>query len=89
MRNLLWLLVIVLAVLHQDFWLWDNGTILFGFLPIGLAYQAAFSLAAAAVWLFAVKCAWPTDVEQWAEQTEDKATTKTQRPEEGHEANTL
>ncbi|QNN21653.1 DUF3311 domain-containing protein [Planctomycetales bacterium ZRK34] len=70
MRKIVWLLVIALFVLHQDFWFWDNRTLVFGFLPIGLFYHAMFSFAAAGVWLLAVKFAWPDEIEQWADQTD-------------------
>ncbi len=34
-------LLVLLAVLHQDFWWWDDGhTLVFGFMPVGLAYHA-------------------------------------------------
>lgn len=48
-----------LAVLHHDFWLWDDGQLVFGFLPTGLAYHAGFSLLTALVWLAAALRAWP------------------------------
>ena len=44
-----WLLgaaVLVMAILHQDVWFWDDRSLVFGFLPIGLAYHVAFSIAA-------------------------------------------
>jgi hypothetical protein len=66
-RPVVWVLVVVLAVAHQDLWAWDDRTLLLGFLPLGLAYHAAFSIACAAVWALAVKFAWPHDVEAWAE----------------------
>ena len=33
-------------VLHHDWWFWNNGTTVFGFLPIGLGYQMLISIAA-------------------------------------------
>jgi hypothetical protein len=65
-RSTLWLAFAVLAVLHHDFWWWDDATLVFGFLPIGLAYHMAFSVAAACFWAIAVRYAWPSDVEQLA-----------------------
>ncbi len=56
-----------LAILHQDFWLWDDTTLVFGFLPIGLAYHAAYSLAAALLWFLALRYAWPEDIIAFAE----------------------
>lgn len=59
---------ILLFVLHHDFWNWDNRNLVFGFIPAGLAYHAAFSIAAALLWLFTIKFAWPTEVEEWAKE---------------------
>ncbi len=68
MNRVVWGLVIALGILHYDFWWWDDRTILFGFLPVGLAFHAAFSLACGATWWLAVKYAWPDHVEAWAER---------------------
>lgn len=70
MRKLVWILAAVMLILHQDFWAWGDRTLMMGFLPIGLAYHMAFSLAAAGLWFSAVKFAWPTEVEAWADETE-------------------
>lgn len=51
------------ALLHQDSWLWTDPTLIFGFLPAGLAYHAGYSLATAALWALAVHFAWPPDLE--------------------------
>ena len=64
---MVWGLVVLLAILHQDVWLWENRTLVFGFLPIGLAYHAGFSIAAACVWALALKFAWPDELEAWAD----------------------
>ena len=64
MKTLVYGLLILLAVLHQDFWWWDDGeTLVFGFMPVGLAYHAGVSIAAAALWALAVRHCWPTDVD--------------------------
>jgi len=65
-----WIIFALLFVLHQDFWLWNDRTLVMGFMPIGLAYHALFSIAAASLWLAAVKFAWPTDLERWADEGE-------------------
>lgn len=67
MKFLLIGLVILLAILHQDFWFWDDTTLVFGFLPVGLAYHAAYSLAAAMVWFLFVRFRWPEELEAYAE----------------------
>jgi hypothetical protein len=56
----------VLAVLHHDFWWWDDRTLVLGVLPIGLAYHMAFSVAAGLLWWFASYHAWPHDIEEFA-----------------------
>jgi len=66
MRRLVWALVALLAIVHWDFWYWDDRTLVFGFLPIGLAYQALFSLACGLTWWLAVRFAWPGELEEWA-----------------------
>ena len=56
-------LLIVVALLHQDFWNWTDKSLVFGILPVGLAYHAAYScLAAVMMWLL-VKFAWPHELE--------------------------
>ena len=67
----LWTLVVLLAILHQDLWLWDDQTLVFGFMPIGLLYHAGFSIVCAAVWGLAVVFAWPRHIEEWANEGDD------------------
>ena len=61
MKTVVWFLILLLVVLHQDIWNWADGRLVFGFLPVGLAYHVVLSLAAASVWLMAVQFAWPED----------------------------
>ena len=58
------LLIAALYVLHQDFWFWREARpLVFGFLPIGLFYHAAFTaLCALVLWLL-VTVAWPTHLD--------------------------
>ena len=58
-RTVFWIALVVLMVLHHDWWLWSDGTLLFGFLPVGLAYHAGISLAAGILWAIAVFYAMP------------------------------
>lgn len=64
---------VVLGIIHQDFWWWDDKTLVFGFLPIGLAYHAFYSIMAAVLWAAAVKWAWPIHIEEWADQGSESA----------------
>ncbi len=63
--TLLMAVVVALIVLRLDFW--NKGTVrpmLFGFLPVGLWWQALISfLAAVMMWLM-VRLAWPTHLEE-------------------------
>ncbi|MBI1387805.1 MAG: DUF3311 domain-containing protein [bacterium] len=63
-RTVIWTLAVVLAVLHQDFWYWDDRSLWFGFIPVGLGYHMLYSLATAALWAAAVVWAWPSEVEE-------------------------
>ncbi|MEQ1909068.1 MAG: DUF3311 domain-containing protein [Vicinamibacterales bacterium] len=57
-------LVAGLYVLHQDFWFWRQARpLVFGVLPIGLAYHAAFTLATSAVLVLLVKLLWPSTLD--------------------------
>ena len=59
-RNIIWLAVILLVILHQDFWFWDTyEPLVFGFMPIGLAYHVGISIAASIVWFLATKFCFP------------------------------
>ncbi len=60
MKYVVWGLVVLLIILHQDVWLWDNDTLVFGFMPITLLYHACISMAAGFTWFLATKFAWPT-----------------------------
>ena len=66
MKWIVYSLVLILAVLHQDCWLWDDTTLLFGFLPIGLGYHVAYSVLAALLGVAAIRFAWPKEIEEWA-----------------------
>jgi hypothetical protein len=45
---LLTILILAVYFLHQDFWNWKKAEpLVFGFLPIGLAYHAGYSILAA------------------------------------------
>ena len=63
-KILLTLLVLAVYALHQDFWNWRTAQpLVFGLLPIGLAYQAGYSILAAIMMATLVRCAWPKHLE--------------------------
>ena len=63
MKIVVWALVVLLIILHQDNWNWTNGTLVFGSMPVGLVWHIGISLAAAAVWFLATQVAWPEGLE--------------------------
>jgi hypothetical protein len=70
-RILLVVVVVALYILHQDFWFWRTAhPLVLGFIPIGLFYHAAFSIAASLVMWLLVIFAWPSHLEQEIEQHE-------------------
>ena len=72
-RKLLVVVVVLLYVLHQDWWFWRSAhPFVFGFIPIGLFYQACFSVAAALVMWLLVKYAWLSQLEREIEQDQPK-----------------
>jgi hypothetical protein len=69
-KILLFLLIAAVYALHQDIWNWSKpDPMIFGFLPAGLAYHAAYSIACAALMAILVKTAWPKELED----TEDSS----------------
>lgn len=63
-RPLVWGLVVLLVILHHDLWNWDNSSLVFGFMPVTLAYHAGISVAASVVWYLATRYAWPENVDE-------------------------
>lgn len=72
------LLVLLLLILHQDYWQWDRNEILFGFLPYTMAYNIGISLATGLLWIVVCTLLWPKHLEevgfpQNSVQSEDSA----------------
>lgn len=65
-------MIAAVYALHQDYWNWKDATLVFGFLPVGLAYHAAYSILASVMMAILVKCAWPKDLEQPDSRQDDK-----------------
>jgi len=67
-----WGFVAFVAIAHYDFWFWSDGDLVFGFLPIGLFYQALISVLAGVAWALVVRHAWPTEIEAWADSERER-----------------
>ena len=73
------LLVIMVFLVHQDFWNWKNAEpFVFGFLPVGLAYHAGSAILAAIMMALLVRFAWPNDLDRIESKLDDE--NKTRKP---------
>lgn len=61
--GLLYAALLVLYLLHNDLWLWDDATLVFG-LPVGLVYHVGFSVATGIVLTLLVLKAWPDHLDR-------------------------
>jgi hypothetical protein len=58
------LAIITLYLLHQDVWFWGSARpLVFGFLPVGLAYHGLYCLAVAGLMWWLTRIAWPHHLE--------------------------
>jgi hypothetical protein len=65
MRVLLLATIVALYLLHQDIWFWrDARPLVFGFLPVGLAYHAAYCIGVSALLWVLTRVAWPSHLER-------------------------
>jgi Protein of unknown function (DUF3311) len=63
-RLLLVIVVAALYLLHQDVWFWrDARPLVFGFLPVGLAYHALYCVAVSVLMWTLTRVAWPAHLE--------------------------
>ncbi len=55
----------LLYLLHQDVWFWHTARpLVFGVMPVGLAYHAGYTLAIAGVLAWLVRRYWPAHLER-------------------------
>lgn len=57
LRALLYGALVLLYLLHNDLWLWDDSRIILG-LPVGLLYHIAYCAAAVVLMVLLVRFAW-------------------------------
>ncbi len=63
--TLLALIVLLVYGLHHDLWLWRTARpLVFGFLPAGLAYHAAYCLVVSLLMWGVTVLYWPSHLEQ-------------------------
>lgn len=56
-RAIGWVVLLVLFVLHNDFWLWHRADLVLG-LPIGLLYHIGYCLLVSGAMLLLVRRVW-------------------------------
>jgi hypothetical protein len=57
-------LLFVLYLLHQDFWFWTTARpLVLGWLPVGLFYHAAYTIATSLVLAVCLRALWPSELE--------------------------
>ncbi|MFG0263156.1 MAG: DUF3311 domain-containing protein [Novipirellula sp. JB048] len=76
MKYVVWGLILVLVIIHQDVWNWGNDRLVFGFIPFTLAYHAGISIAASMAWFLATLYIWPQHLEDEVEMVTDTDTEK-------------
>ena len=61
---LLAIALLAFFALHQDVWFWREARpLVFGVLPVGLAYHAAYTLAVSVLMAVLVRRYWPSHLE--------------------------
>jgi hypothetical protein len=55
-------LLALLYVLHNDWWLWSDRSLVAG-LPVGLAYHVVYMIVTAGALAFLVRSAWPSHLD--------------------------
>lgn len=65
MRAALAAATVILYALHQDLWLWtESRPLLFGVLPPGLAYHAAYTIVTFIWMIVLVRLTWPAHLDR-------------------------
>lgn len=63
MRSIVWILVLLLFLAHQDSWNWTDDRLVLG-MPIGLTYHIGLSIVVSLVWALACFFAWPDELDE-------------------------
>jgi len=62
MKVFVYLALVVLYLLHNDLWYWNDSRVIGGF-PIGLLYHVGYCFVTALLLMLLVKYAWPEQFE--------------------------
>ena len=69
------LIVLIMFLLHNSFWLWDlddRVPLLFGFMPFAFSYYVGYTLLAVMAMKIIIKIGWPDPPEDVIESIVDK-----------------
>lgn len=69
------LIVFIMFLLHNSFWLWgldDRVPLLFGFMPFAFSYYVGYALLALLAIMFITRIAWPDPPEDVIEPIVDR-----------------
>jgi hypothetical protein len=69
-KNILYLVVLIVYLLHNDLWFWNNPTIIMG-IPVGLFYHLIYCFIASILLFLLIKFAWPKLVEEVDQDSSD------------------
>jgi hypothetical protein len=69
-KNILYLVVLIVYLLHNDLWFWNNPTIIMG-IPVGLFYHLIYCFIASILLFLLIKFAWPKFVEEVDQDSSD------------------
>ena len=70
MKYLVFTLLLLLYLLHNDLWLWHEASLIAG-LAVGLVYHIVYCFAVVVVMALLIKFAWPDDVADQSERQAD------------------
>lgn len=62
MKSVLYVVLVILFLLHNDLWLWKNATLISG-IPVTLLYHVGYCVAASILMIWLVRRAWPDRLE--------------------------
>ncbi len=68
------LIVIIMFLLHNSFWLWeldDKVPFLFGFMPFAFSYYVGYAILAVLAMKLIISLAWPDPTEEVVESFTD------------------
>jgi uncharacterized membrane protein len=73
------LIVLIMFILHNSFWLWELDSrvpLLFGFMPFAFSYYIAYTVLAVLMMRLIIRLAWPDPSADFFNRTNEKENLK-------------